>query len=143
MSIRSEHDVVVCAAMTTEGQAIFLKEFRHGPGRYLNEAPGGMRPPGLSPESAALAELLEETGYSGQPELICSTYIGAYSTAKRYLFTVRNCVKLADPVRESHELIEVVLGKLPEINQVVTSGETTDLDIFLILKQELSTQAGG
>lgn len=67
-----EHDVTILEApnwvnviaLTAEGQAVLVRQFRHGTGTATLEIPGGAVDPGdRSPLAAARRELREETGY--------------------------------------------------------------------------------
>jgi ADP-ribose pyrophosphatase len=140
-TIRQEHDVVVCAALTADGQALMLREYRPGPGRYLYEAPAGMRARDQEPLQAMEAELLEETGYAGEVALVSASYVGAYSSAKRFLFMARNCRGVQPPAHLPGELMEIVFLGPTELDQVIAAGDTTDLDACLLLRETLARSA--
>jgi ADP-ribose pyrophosphatase len=67
-----EHDVTILetpnwvnvVALTPDGKAVLVRQFRHGTGRVTLEIPGGaVDPSDRSPLAAAKRELREETGY--------------------------------------------------------------------------------
>jgi ADP-ribose pyrophosphatase len=49
--------------LTADGQVVLVRQYRHVPGEFCWEIPGGGMHPGESPEGAAQRELREETGY--------------------------------------------------------------------------------
>ena len=54
----------VCAlAVTEDGKAILVKQYRHPVEEALYEIPGGFTDPGETPEQSIARELQEETGY--------------------------------------------------------------------------------
>jgi 8-oxo-dGTP pyrophosphatase MutT (NUDIX family) len=51
-------------ATTARGEVVMVRQWRHGASRVTLEIPGGLIDPGESAETAAVRELLEETGYA-------------------------------------------------------------------------------
>jgi ADP-ribose pyrophosphatase len=72
-----EGDSVAVLALTADHTVVLARQYRPGPGRILDELPGGVIDPGESPSDAAGRELLEETGYAGHIEVIGSTWNSA------------------------------------------------------------------
>lgn len=58
-------DWVNVIAITTDGQFVMEKQYRHGLGIQSTELPCGVMEKGEEPLEAAKRELLEETGYAG------------------------------------------------------------------------------
>jgi 8-oxo-dGTP pyrophosphatase MutT (NUDIX family) len=56
-------DWVNVLPITDDGNAVLLKQWRHGIRDFCIEIPGGMLEPGEDPDTAAARELREETGY--------------------------------------------------------------------------------
>src|SRR5687767_3887104 len=53
-------------ALTRDGKAVMVEQYRHGSDTIELEAPGGMMDPeDTSPVETAVRELMEETGYEG------------------------------------------------------------------------------
>lgn len=50
-------------ALTAQGEVILVRQYRHIPGEFCWEVPGGGMQPGESPEAGAQRELREEAGY--------------------------------------------------------------------------------
>ena len=63
-------DAVHVVALTTDRQLILVRQFRAGSGRDSLETPGGLLEPGEDAREAGSRELLEETGYAGDPPLV-------------------------------------------------------------------------
>jgi ADP-ribose pyrophosphatase len=56
-------DWVNVVPLTSAGELVMVRQYRHGSGQITLEIPGGMVDPGEPPERAAARELLEETGF--------------------------------------------------------------------------------
>lgn len=56
---------VIAIEESSDPQIILLKQFRHPVGSYVIEFPAGLTDIGEAPETTALRELKEETGYTG------------------------------------------------------------------------------
>lgn len=129
--LKEEPDVVVCLPVTTDGRFVLVEEYRHGPRRVLFEIPAGMVDAGEEPGLAAARETLEETGYGGEPRHLVSTWISAYSDARKHIFLMAEARRVQEPRPEPHELIRVVLASRAEFEALARSGELSDLDAAL------------
>jgi ADP-ribose pyrophosphatase len=81
------------------------------------------------PLVAAQRELLEETGYEGEIELVTKTYVSGLSSAVRYACVAKNCKKVSEPQLDEEEYIEVETKTLEEFRKILRSGEMTDVNI--------------
>ena len=59
-------DYVTILALTNNNEILFVKQYRPVLEKYTLELPSGHVEPGQTPEQAAQAELLEETGYKAE-----------------------------------------------------------------------------
>jgi 8-oxo-dGTP pyrophosphatase MutT (NUDIX family) len=66
-------DWVNVVALTPDRQVVLVEQYRHGTRETTLEIPGGMVDLGETPEEACARELLEETGFAGQPVRILGT----------------------------------------------------------------------
>lgn len=135
--LKDEPDVAVCLPVTADGRFVLVEEYRHGPRRVLFEIPAGMVDAGEDALAAAARETLEETGYSGDVRHLCSTWISAYSNARKHIFLMTGARRIAQPQPEPHELIRVVLASREDFEEVVRSGELSDLDAALLCLRQL------
>ncbi|NTU66741.1 MAG: NUDIX hydrolase [Candidatus Moranbacteria bacterium] len=116
-------------AVTEDNEIVLAKQFRPGPDKVLLEMPGGAIEDGEDIRKAAERELLEETGYAGDMEIIGKSFDDAYSRKERFCAVARNCKKIGEQKLDSTEFIEVVLVSLPEFRELLRSGEMTDVEI--------------
>lgn len=120
---------VALLALTTEKQVLLVRQYRPGPGLILDEMPGGGIDKSESPLEAAKRELLEESGYEGDVEIVASTWLSANAVTKRYVAVARNCRKIQEPKPVGDEFCEPILKSLQEFRKQLKSGELTDTDL--------------
>jgi len=130
--LKDEGDVAGILAITKNGKVILTEQYRPGPDKILMDLPGGFLDSGERPEVAAGREMLEETGYKGDLELVGHTIHCAYSTRKKYIFVARNCFKHASAKPEEGEIINVRLVSMGQLRERVRKGQMTDTDLVYL-----------
>ena len=126
--IKQEGPAVCVLALTKDNNVVLTKQFRPGPEKILLELPGGLIDKKESPEEAARREFLEETGYSGDFQLVGESLDCAYSTMVRYNFVATNCHKIQEQKLEDNEFAEVVEISLEDFKKHLRSGQLTDVE---------------
>lgn len=127
--LKQEGPAASVLPLTRSREVVLVKQFRPGPNEILPELPGGYVDENEEPEITMQRELLEETGYSGEVELVTTCYDDAYSTMERYCFVATDCKKLANQQLEETEFAEVVLKSLNEFRELLRSGQMTDVEV--------------
>lgn len=129
-------DCAAVLALTPDREVVLVREFRPGPEAVLLELPGGVVEPDEPPLETARAELLEETGYTGDIVEVGTVLKDAYATHTKHVFAATGCRKVAEP-REP-ELTEPVLMPLAEFRSHLRSGRLTDADAAYLALDHLS-----
>jgi 8-oxo-dGTP pyrophosphatase MutT (NUDIX family) len=111
--------------ITADGEAVLVRQYRHGAQRVTLEMPGGLIDEGEDPATAALRECLEETGYRAgtalslgvvnpNPALFMNRLYAFYATDAEPERAVQN---------SGTEHTEVVLVPVAELEGLLRSGE--------------------
>jgi ADP-ribose pyrophosphatase len=117
-------DWVNVLPFTEDGRLVMVRQFRHGPGRFTLEIPGGIFDGQEDPADAAARELREETGH-GFREL---HYVGrvnpnpALFTNTCYTYLALGCSKVGELQQDPGEDIEVVTVGEAEADDLAVSG---------------------
>lgn len=141
--VGSKADFIMVLAATEQNEIIILREYKHGVGDYVWNFPAGGIKPDESPEDAAIRELLEETGYVTN-EL---EFIGSYAVSsswlrdRAYLFIGRNARKIRAPRIERGESIILFLKQMPEVLEMVRTGQIQDPYTTLLILYTTQWQA--
>jgi len=106
-------DAVHVIALTPENELLLVRQFRAASGRDSLEVPGGLIDPGEDPLEAGARELLEETGYAGDPPSLVGTLWSNPSlvTSRTTTIVVRNVRRVAEPRLDQTE--ELTLERVP------------------------------
>lgn len=115
-------DWVNALAITADGKAILVRQYRHALGKTLLEIPGGvMDKTDAGPEIAVKRELLEETGYAF-PEVY---HLGAVShnpstsTNLTHMFLAVGGEKVQEQELDENEEIELMLTDVEEVEKLL------------------------
>jgi len=127
--------------ITSDGHLVLVRQYRHGIREVTLEVPGGvMDAADGTPAVAAARELLEETGYRGDPlELLGEVSSNpAILTNRTYCYVARNLERVAELNLDPHEDIVVETRPVAEIPDLIRSGEihhslsVTALSLYLL-----------
>ena len=111
-------DVALVVALTTGGEILFARQYKHGAREILIELPGGYLDEGEAPLAAAQRELLEETGYAGRDWRSLGSYLGNPTKERGsqfHLYLVTNAACVAEPRGDATEEIEVLAVPVREV----------------------------
>lgn len=122
-------DSVAVVAITSDGQVVLVRQYRPGPGRILDELPGGGVEAGEVPTDAARRELLEETGYAGEIQVVGATWLAGNATRRRWAALATDCERQSAPAPDDGELCEPLVMLMPNFRAHLRSGQLTDADI--------------
>ena len=126
--IKRENRAVAIFALTPENDVIAVEEFRPGPMETLLEMPGGYVDDHESPLDAGKRELLEETGYQGDFEIVGECVTDAYSSMIRTVVIARNCIFIGKPEIDEVEFTQVKLLSLDSFREILRSGKMTNIE---------------
>jgi 8-oxo-dGTP pyrophosphatase MutT (NUDIX family) len=117
-------DAVNVVAVTPERQLVMVRQFRAGSGHDSLETPGGL----LEPEENALAagarELLEETGYAGDPPELLGTVWSNPSimSSRSTTLVIKNARRVALPKLDHNEELTVELVPAADVMAMIRDG---------------------
>jgi len=135
--------------LTSDGQVVMIRQWRHGISDFTLEIPGGMvDPEDRSPRAAARREMIEESGYDSRK----ITALGkvhpnpAIQPNYCYSFLADDVRLIAAPQFHGDEEIGVVKVPLSDVGRLITSGKITHALVitafaFLDLRNDLPKQA--
>ncbi len=116
-------DWVNIIPLTPDNEVVMIRQYRHGSKKVTLEIPGGVAEEESS-QDAAMRELLEETGFTGD----VVTYLGAVNPNPAifsnlcHTYLVENSHKVADLSLDPDEDIDVVLVPLSNIPDLIRDG---------------------
>ncbi|HKI44894.1 MAG TPA: NUDIX hydrolase [Balneolales bacterium] len=120
-------DWVNVMAVTKNQKLVLVRQFRHGISDICLEIPGGMVDPGENPAQSAARELLEETGYQGDPPVEIGVVHPnpAIQSNRCYTFLITNAHQVSEPNPEENEEIEPALYSLSAVGDYIRQGKIT------------------
>lgn len=127
--IKNEGKTVAVLALTKDKKVILVKQYRPGPNKILLELPGGVVDSDESVICAGARELVEESGYEGDIELVTDLDDDGYSNRLKHCVVATNCKKVAEQKLDETEFINVQLVSINEFRKILRSGRGTDIEI--------------
>jgi len=118
-------DWVQILPITADGEAVLVRQYRHGARRVTLEMPGGLMDTGEDPAAAALRECLEETGYRGRtahPLGVVSPNPALF-TNRLFTFYATGVERVQDVQNVGTEVTEVVLVPVADLEELLLAGE--------------------
>jgi ADP-ribose pyrophosphatase len=129
--ISQSADIVTVIAFDMDFKVLVLNEYKHGVKDYIYTFPSGMVDASEDVMDAAERELKEETGYSGDLELIHTTFPNPTgSSFKKYTFLAKNIEATGSQHLDISETITVHKKSILEVISMIKSGMiVSDLSI--------------
>ena len=118
-------DIATILPITSAGEVVFVRQYRHGIGKILLELPAGTFEAKEEPLAVAKRELAEETGYiADEWEPIATFYNSPVKQNNRiHLFKAQRAQLTQAQQLDDTEDIEVVLKPIDTIPAMIASGE--------------------
>ena len=129
---------VAVIAITPENKMILVKQYRKAIEATSYEIPAGKLEVGenADPHAAALRELEEETGYTGQLELVYDFYSAiGFCNEKIKLYKASQLTKVENPrPQDEDETLQLFEVSLEEAHQLLKNGDICDAKTIMALQ---------
>lgn len=118
---------VVLVSVTDKGEIIFVKQWRRAVGKRLIELPAGTLEAGEPPETCAMRELREETGFRSGRIVPMGGFYSAPGFCTEYLHLFLALDLKPDPLEaDDDEKIDLLFLPLKQAEEMIQSGEICD-----------------
>lgn len=123
---------VVILPVLDDGRILLERQFRYPLDQVFIEFPAGKIDPGEDTLACARRELLEETGYTGTDWQFVATIHNAIAYSDEFLdmFIARGLTAGAAQLDDG-EFVEIFTTTLPELLEMVRSGQVTDVKTII------------
>ncbi len=124
-----QHDgAVMIVPLLDSGEILMERQYRYALRQHCLELPAGKIDGGEEPLACAKRELLEETGYVAREWTYLATIhpTCAYSTERILIYLARG-LEHRGSKPDDGEFLEVLTMRLPQLLELVRSGEITDV----------------
>lgn len=121
-------------AVTDDGQALFVEQYRIPFGKVLLEIPAGKLEKGEDPRTCAAREIIEETGYKAkelEPIVECFPSPGCYGETL-YLFLAKGLIFVGENP-DADEFLKVVKIPIEKAVNMAVNGEFEDAKTIISL----------
>lgn len=121
------HGAVVIVPVDSQGQIVFVRQFRIGADKALLELPAGLLEEDETPEASAAREIQEEIGMAAKTLLKLGEFymVPGYSTEKLHAFLATGLYPSVLPTDED-EYFDHVSMPIQEVFAMVRAGEMED-----------------
>lgn len=125
----SRPDYVLIVAIDKNNQIVIERNYRRGVNDFVYELPAGWIDEGETPKQAAERELKEETGYSGEVEIIGELYTQpGFSSMKAFVGFARiDSTQKGEQELAHDEDIKYELMDLEKVSRMIVSGGIKDM----------------
>jgi len=125
--LASPVDAVATVALTADRHIVLTRQYRHPVGAVIYDLPAGRLTPSEDPQTGALRELEEETGYRAGRMVLLGKFNPFPGTLKvtAHLFFATDLIRTVPSLDEGEEL-EIVLMPFADVRAMVLRGECID-----------------
>jgi len=113
--------------LTSDGEVILIRQYRHAVGGFICEVPAGKLDGGEPPDQCAARELVEEAGVVAGRLTRLGSIVSTpgFSDEVIHLFLAED-LRPADTAHEADEVITLLRRPLPDCLAMIASGEIVD-----------------